>query len=534
MERFVFAPSVTILIAFIFSLFRYIGLTNRVVGVAIGAIILTLAAYLTYMHRSRIHFELSDIAAIGVFSLFVLSSIVFVNIPISSTNNMYVPDPERDSRGDYRRLNVTVMNLAKTSANDHLIPFRQAQALLNQTDFRKEPLLIKEWGVSFFMRTPLTGFVSAYYLDILSPYVSNLYPWRDSAKTVDYNYQIFQILNQTLNALLLLASYLFAKKFFSDRVALASITIMALNGYFLLNTFYTWPKSFVAFFIIISYYLLLSRRDHLYVGLFMGMAYLVHDLTLFYLPGIILILMHQERKNWRAYVRFIVPFLFFLLPWQLLAKNFGQQSLFLYYPFAINGIPFDSRTVITNFFSTPVSKILLAKFESLVFLVTPYQVIFETGSIWERVASSTIFNIFGATGLGLAPLALWRMWQERRKYWAIIAGLVIIPILMAIFMIGWPRGMNATHFAEAVVAILTMFGASKMFSLKPLWRVVFAGVIFIQYLSFLWYLLGPRSYVIVGGAKSQALMFLFGSIGFILAATLLWLLTKSQNRRVEG
>jgi hypothetical protein len=43
-----------------------------------------------------------------------------------------------------------------------------------------------------------------------------------------------------------------------------------------------------------------------------------------------------------------------------------------------------------------------------------------------------------------------------------IVSIIFIPVLFAIFFIGWPKGLGALHFAQASVVLLIAYGLSSL------------------------------------------------------------------------
>ena len=102
---------------------------------------------------------------ICLFLMSVLSS-AFIGLTFNAPRP-YVPDPAAQPGRNYNVLNVKVLNVAQTQANDNSIPYRQAQFFVNRIDPAKGDF-INEWSVTFFQRTPLMGAVTANYFNLLN------------------------------------------------------------------------------------------------------------------------------------------------------------------------------------------------------------------------------------------------------------------------------------------------------------------------------------------------------------------------------
>jgi len=485
-ERIIFAPVVGIAYSSFLAILFYLGWMNRALVVLVVLVVWMTSVLMLYRSKNLIKINKNQLLVLVIVFLFFLSTVFFVAFPLAKSNK-YVPDPNYDTSANYDRINVKIINLAHTNANDNYLPYRQAQFFLNRTNLDEQSNLMPEWGVGFFMRTPLMGMVSAHILSILTGEISFQYPWREVAEFPQYDYLMFQIIAQFLNALVFLSGYLLLEKLFSRRVALISLCVMALSGFFIYNTFYTWPKSFTAFLILGAFYLAYAKRQFFFAGTLMGMAYMAHDLALFFMPGILLLAVNSRvlKHSAISVLKSIAPFILILLPWNIISRFiYGQESVFYYYPFAINGLPFSKDTVISEFFNTPITQILYSKLQSLAFLVLPFQFIFEKASLLEKVATSTIFSLPGAAGLAIIPLSVWGIVTNLKKTRILFFGIIFIPLLCAISLIGWPKGLGALHFAQATVVLLIGYAASRLIKLRDIMKAAILILLIAQLIMF--------------------------------------------------
>lgn len=388
--------------------------------------------------------------------LMTLFSVVFIGLSFGG-NYKFIPDPEYRSDRDYGSFNVKVLNVSQTNANDNYIPYRQAQFFVNRSDPAKDSF-IEEWGVHFFQRTPLMGAVSAQYFIALNDSLPIGYTWSNDSSDPDHTYIKFQIIAHILNALFILPAFYIIRRFFDKRSAVMALCFIIPSQYFLYNAFFSWPKSLVAFFILLSWLLILERRFMYLVlaGVASGLAYLTHDLAVLYIGASIFMLLYQKR--FRDTVVFGAVSALFALPWLLIsAVLYKKPSSFILYPLSIHNIPQPEQRhlIIEEFLNTSPIRLLLIRLESLYYLLSPYQLIYSEGSqtVMRRLWAAGIFSIPGSIGLGLiVPTILGAVSKIKDVgYWL----LALVPIILSVLVIGWPKGLGSVHFAQASVVLLT-------------------------------------------------------------------------------
>ncbi len=411
------------------------------------------------------------LAALIVMSLF---SCAFISLQLAGPRPFF-PDPEFQVQNNYQAFNVKVLNVAQTPANDNYVPYRQAQFMVNHADIRTTSF-IDEWGVHFFQRTPLMGAATAEFFTLLGDTPPLQYTWSPGVQDPNKTYIKFQIIGQIMNSLFVLPAYFILARLFNRKTALASLLFIIPSAYFLFNSFFTWPKSLVAFFVLFSWILILEKRLRylLLAGVASGTAYLTHDLAVLYIGASVLLLLYSKR--FRDTLIFIGINILFFLPWFIVsAIIYKKPSTFIYYPFSIHGIPQVEQkdAIIKEFFATSPLKIIAIKLQSLAYLLTPYQLIVdESGQEFaRRMWACTLFNVPGAMGLGLLWAGIVGAFQKIRDitFWI----LAVVPIILCTIIIGWPMGMGALHFAEASVVLCIGLAVWFLLKLKnPLWILI--------------------------------------------------------------
>lgn len=461
-----FGYVLTILIFGLLSASAYIlGLSQTVVGIVgwliiVGALVVFIASR-QYADLWKLRLPLACLILLTVLAT------AFFGLTFNSKYS-FIPDPAAQAGRNYQSLNVKVLNISQTQANDNYIPYRQAQFMVNRSDPAKDSF-INEWGVTFFQRTPLMGSVTATYFILLREKPPVDYTWSHGANDPRHTYLQFQVIAHVLNSLFILPAYLLLSRLFGKKAAALTSFFLVPSQFFLYNNIFSWPKSLVAFFILLSWWLLIENklRFTLLAGMASGLAYLAHDLALLYIAASFLFLLWNKRL--REIVIFGFMCVAFVLPWVLVSTlAYHKPSSFILYPLSTRGIPQaeQKRLVIDQFFDTSPLRIAYIRFENLVYWLTPTQLFTSEGGQagFRRLWAAGIFSIPGALGLGLMIPAVAGLLKKitRLPFW-IFTG---IPLALALFVIGWYHGMGALHFAQPIVILLSGLAVTFLANLK--------------------------------------------------------------------
>lgn len=421
-----------------------------------------------------------------------LISLIFISLPFSSKFTFY-PDPQPLPTSNYKVLDVKVLNIAQTQANDNSIPYRQAQFFINRSNPAQDSF-ISEWGVGFFQRTPLMGSLTANYFNLLGDKPPIDLVWSNTSHDVNHTFLKFQVIASVLNALFIIPAFFLLTKLFKKKTAIVSCLFFVSSQYFIYNNFFSWPKSFVAFFILFSWLLLLEEDTRLTIlaGAVSGIAYLTHDLAVLYIGASFLLLL--VNKRFKETFLFGVSAFAFALPWLFLTSvHYRKTSSFILYPISLYGIPqpTDGKLVVDQFMHASPFRILMIRASNLAYMFSPFQLFTSEGgqTVARRLWGLGLYSITGATGLGLMiPLALGALKKLRDlSFWV----LALTPVLMATLVIGWPKGLAALHFAEAVVVLLSGLGVWYLVSLKQkIWLLVAFLINSLQLVFFVTYSFG--------------------------------------------
>lgn len=423
---------------------------------------------------------------LGVFSL------LFIGLSLRPPYSV-IPDPQPIAGYTYTHFDVKVLNVAQTPANDNSIPYRQAQFMVNRSDPAKDSF-IDEWGVGFFQRTPLMGAVTAGYFLLTHQALPIGYIWASDSTDPTHTYRQFQVIGAALNSILMIPAFFLLKKLFSEKTAQISLLFFIPSHFFLANSFFTWPKSFTAFFILFSWLLLIENGTKRLVmaAIVSGLAYLSHDLAILYITASFIYLLYKRRFAHSLIFTTIIGII--AAPWLLLASlKYHKPSTFIYYPISMHDIPqYDDRhKLIEEFKHTSIFRLIQIRLDSLFYLLSPYQLIYSEAaqSIVRRIWALSIFSFPGSVGLGLAIPAYIAVLRQKLSFYIF----TIIPILACVVVIGWPKGLGASHFAEAIVILFA--GAAIHGMLTKKWYKLVQITYWINILQLVLYVLFSYNFV---------------------------------------
>jgi hypothetical protein len=430
--------------------------------IVVGFIELVRAQY--YKSLIKLRFPIICLLLMSLFSS------VFISLSFNAKYS-FIPDPSPLPNRNYNVLSTKVLNVAQTPANDNYIPYRQAQFFINRSDPAKDSF-IGEWGVTFFQRTPLLGAVTANYFSLLGEKVPVDYTWSVNGADPDKTYAQFQVIAAVLNALFIVPAFFLLVKLFNRKTAVITCLFLIPSQFFLYNAVFSWPKSLVAFFIILSWLLILENRLRytLLAGIASGIAYLAHDLAVLYIGASVLLLLWNKR--FRETILFGITSVAFAVPWVLVSNLiYHKQSSFILYPISTVDIPQPEQKsqVIRQFLHTSPLHFLSIKIQNLLYLLSPYQLFTSEGGQagFRRLWALGIFSIPGSLGIGLmvpAGLGILKRLQGS-SFWV----LALTPVILSTIVIGWPKGLGSLHFAEATVVLLSGLAVACLLKLKSRW-----------------------------------------------------------------
>ncbi|HSX45314.1 MAG TPA: glycosyltransferase family 39 protein [Candidatus Saccharimonadales bacterium] len=426
---------------------------------------------------------------------FVLTSLMyclFIGLKFGAPYS-YIPDPNPLPNRNYHAANIKVLNIAKTSANDNYIPYRQAQFIINRSDPAKD-CFVCEWGVSFFQRTPLMGSVTAGYYLVLKERPPIDYLWSTKTNDHEHTYAQFQIIAAILNGLFIIPAFFLIQLLFDKKTAILSLLLLISSQFFLYNAVFSWPKSLVAFFVLTMWLLILQNhlRETILAGVAAGLAYLTHDLAVLYIAASLLLLLYHRRFRDIFIVGGVMSL--FAFPWLVISSViYKKPSTFILYPLSLHGLPQpghghqEVREFLHTLRYSPFD-IISIRLDTLFFLMSPYNLIYSSGgqTILRRIWSFGILSIPGSLGVGLVIPTIMGIIQKFKQIDLWI--LIFVPILMADLIVGWrgSRAIASMHFAQASIVLLTAVSVSFLVKLKnKLWFWLVMAATIAQFVYFI-------------------------------------------------
>jgi hypothetical protein len=354
---------------------------------------------------------------------------------------------------------------------DNYLPYRLAQFLLNHLDPQRTPFY-SSWSIAD--RTPLMGLVSAFFLQALNVNVPSAFLWTLPAAAQGNSYQFFQIIGSLLNSLILVGAYSLLQQLFGRKVARVSTILLLMSSFVLLNTVFTWPKNLTAYFVFLSYYLLLKGRA-VFSGFCAALAFLAHPLGALYVVGAIIYSAYKKVAR-----RFSLSSALTVSPWFIwtaLTPGSGGVSRFVYYPFFTRSYappvsqPFSA---FEQFLKTPVQIALWNRVVTAYDVLVPFQLgqqVTATLSIVTNIVGpTTLRTLAGALGLPLFVFCYYGFARNFHRCKRELTCFVIVPFVLYLVETGSPFGLTALQVMQPLVPLMlglgvqSLIGKTKLFT----------------------------------------------------------------------
>ena len=364
--------------------------------------------------------------------------------------------------------------------NDYHEHFQRASFFLNIHESNPfETIAWSSWYASD--RTPLFNIIGAFFF----------------ALTFE-RYWVFQVVSCLFNSILVLPSYLIAKRLFDEKVGIITALIVSINPYLTENALYTWPKNLAAYFCLLLIYVVIFRKGTVYAGIFGGLGYLSHQYSLLYILATIAYLVMREKVQTQVLFKKISGLLLVLgltvLPW--FAWNtyvYGSpiRSPFFYYPFSVHGVSWAINSppdkILSEFWATPLTRIVWIRIMNAAETLLPLTLL-SLPVTKPAILSYYFHTIPGA--LTLAPLIfVFIGLKENITELKDVHLFLTIPFLSTLFIFGWPFGAGLTRQTlQSVVVILIIFAASVLSKTKRIIFVLSFLAETVEFCVFIWWL----------------------------------------------
>jgi hypothetical protein len=382
--------------------------------------------------------------------------------------------------------NIQVQNVLHVPAGDNYLPYRLAQFLVNHLDPQRTRFY-GSWSIAD--RTPLMGLASAFFLQTLNVNVPSAFLWTLSATAQGNSYQFFQIIGSLLNSLILVGAYTLLKQLFDVKVARISTILLLMSSFVLLNTVFTWPKNLTAYFVLVSYYLLVKGRP-VFSGFCAALAFLSHPLGALYVVGAMIYGTYKKVGR-----RFILSSALTVSPWSVwavLAPGAGGVSRFVYYPFFSSGnVPPTNQPlpVFEQFLKTPIQIAFWNRVVTAYDVLLPFQLGQHiTGApsvVTEILSPATVYTLGGALGIPLFVFCYYGFIRNFGKYKRELTCFVIVPFILYLVETGSPFGLTALHVMQPLIPLMLGLGVSSLIGKRRLFTIV-VSLYLLQNVSVLW------------------------------------------------
>jgi hypothetical protein len=283
------------------------------------------------MHRADVGgiFGRSDISALVLWFLTAAFSLVVTHADIKRPPVLF------DGPYVFKDwiLPVKIQALCNDLPPDNAIPMVVAEYLLRDIPFEKERPIMPGQEVS--NRPILLSLATVPIRAIFSttgPYQGSLpklnyvgSEWPNAISLVrDKSFRQFLVVAVSLNAALVIGFFYTLIFLNFDKVKLATITYCLISPYFLLHTFFTWPKNLAAFFIVISILCIAARAAPLWIpGVLLGLAYWSHPYSVVFILISSLTIAYftlTKRCDWKAAALFVTAVTVSIAPWLIWSR----------------------------------------------------------------------------------------------------------------------------------------------------------------------------------------------------------------------
>lgn len=430
------------------------------------ALITYILSGLWFFFKKKHHYLFRSIQKTELLFIVLFCFQVLINVYLANTA-VTLPSPLID--GPYvnkkDHLPVRVQYISGDLPADNAIPHVVTEYILRAIPFKTERPILPGQEVSnrpilaSLVITPIRAIISMPSLQI-GPlarlnYVGTDWPDFTSLTADNFAYSISQTIGIFLNSLLFLIFLIYLNNFkISFFLSVSGSLLFISSPYFLIQTIYTWPKSFAAFFILASYYSYSKKNHPILPGFIMGLAYLAHPFSLVYaLGGLIYLVFNclKEDPKIKVLVIMVLPFFVTILPWLVWTKFILE-------------IPSDlaSQNILNA--SMKAFELLWVRIYNLFISVSPSHL-----SVYpfnhKSVFVSSYLNIFGAVGTIVAIPALLKLAIiiKHKDIWPLFLWLLLFPSISIIFLFSIPT-VPTLHGLQTTMPMLLLIGISHLAS----------------------------------------------------------------------
>jgi hypothetical protein len=291
--------------------------------------------------------------------------------------------------------------------------------------------------------------------------------------TTLYDLWVSQIIITIANSVFLMPAFLIARKFFRNKVAIASVIFMSVNTFLFYQSIYPWPKNLSAYFcLMMIYFLLINERNLTFfwalAGFFAALGYLAHPMALFYIVPCIIVLAFQRglfKPDLYVYVIclvvFVLPYFFWMYVHHGIITSFES-----YYPFVVEYdykelYQMTHNEIMKRFWEAPLWKIIYIRIYNFVSTITE---LFAKHPVWyfmDNLPSVLTFPVFILSFIGVT------MNYRKKASGVILLNIISLSFIFIVLFFGWRLpGIIGTGGQHPSVMILIIIAFYALFEIK--------------------------------------------------------------------
>ena len=474
-EKFVFSFGFSIAIYAVLSVIAFTSLFDHsqifsIIAFVILNILSVLYILKTRSYRLFIREKLIR-QTLAVVLLFVIFCQIFIRLPFQMPASL--PDGPYVFKNP-NNLHIKIQRLTDDLPADNYLPFVYSEFLQRGVSFTQNRPMLPGQEVS--SRTVLMGLETSYFSNMiyhqapLPPvlgkfeYVGTMWPDVTTFGNDNKGFKIFLDIAIVLNAIFFFALVLFFMKLFTARKALGASILFLLLPYALSETIFTWPKFLMAYFVILTLYLAISKKGLLLMAVFAALAYHSHPSGLIY---VLFIMLYVAIKNAGDISKFHINKPLSQLKYLLRTKRlFLKRLVFMSILFLICISPWIIWTeFIVKIPSNLISQNLangtggltsqlqtrLDNIGDLLFSWRPYG-----GTLLSQLTSYQLFSFTGSIGL-LFFAGYYYLSIYFKKFWLEIILLAVLPLIFLTLPWGNFMGSIAVLFSQPAIPLFFCF-----------------------------------------------------------------------------
>jgi len=330
----------------------------------------------------------------------------------------------------------------------------------NWYHYYKYSLNVSESGhLSQFERNPLFSLIEGAFFTIFNS-----------------DFYVAQITTCLIGSFIVFPYFLLSKKFIRSKLITFSLLILIFNPFIVENTLYNWPKMLATMFIL--YFIWFILKGNRFASYISGvLSFLSHSLSLFFILPIYLISSIEKKEKW---IKVFILFFLTVFGIILIKRISGYSSIFIYYPFAVNGwdVLIDKSTgeILQDFLSKPFYYHFLVRFVNLMntifptipilklinqFMVLP---VVELHRIFDITKVPLIYYYFhsvpGALTIGIYIFVI--IACLNKKNLRFILTFMILPLLFAVSFFGWIKGGAIRDTLQPLIPLALILSVKGM------------------------------------------------------------------------